>query len=202
VQVDAPGVSVYSTYINGQYGRLSGTSMATPHVAGLAALALSANPSLTAAELRALIVEGANRTIGGSDSEGGINAALTVALAAAGQTSSSSSAAAVQAASAAQSVPATRRFVSSSVDGPSPWADTHSQAESQTSPDTTLMAQAADTRAAEDDSLRAARDRALLAMSTADGGYLDDVLEDLGLDTLVEAHLETSSDALCELLTA
>ncbi len=64
--------------------------MATPHVAALAALTLSANHSLTATQLRSLIVEGADHSISGSDSNGGINAALTVALAAAGQTTSSS----------------------------------------------------------------------------------------------------------------
>jgi subtilisin family serine protease len=91
VQVDAPGVNVYSTYIDGRYTTLSGTSMATPHVAGLAALALSANNSLTANQLRTLIVEGTNRSISGSDSNGGINAAITVALAASGQIPSSAS---------------------------------------------------------------------------------------------------------------
>jgi subtilisin family serine protease len=53
--------------------------MATPHVAGLAALALSANPSLAAEALRALIVDGADRQITGADSYGGINSAATVA---------------------------------------------------------------------------------------------------------------------------
>jgi subtilisin family serine protease len=95
VQVDAPGVNVYSTYMNYQYATFSGTSMATPSVAGLAALALSANRALTASQLRSVIVNGANRTISGSDSRGGINAALTVALARAGQTSSSLSASTV-----------------------------------------------------------------------------------------------------------
>jgi hypothetical protein len=59
----------------------------------LAALALSANRGLTAPQLRSIIVDGANRVISGSDSRGGVNAAVTVALAAAGQTTTAQSAA-------------------------------------------------------------------------------------------------------------
>ena len=98
VQVDAPGVSIYSTLPGNLYGYLSGTSMATPHVAGVAALALSANPGLTPESLRSLIVEGADRAITGSDSAGGVNAAVAVASAggyganSSGQVSSLSSA--------------------------------------------------------------------------------------------------------------
>lgn len=91
VQVDAPGVNIYSALPNRSYARFNGTSMATPHVAGLAALALSANPNLSASELRTLIVDGADRQIDGSDSIGGINAANTVAWAVGYQTSAGTS---------------------------------------------------------------------------------------------------------------
>lgn len=60
--VVAPGVNVYSTTPGNTYGSLSGTSMATPHVAGVAALILSANPNLTAAEVEKLLTETANPT--------------------------------------------------------------------------------------------------------------------------------------------
>lgn len=47
VDVVAPGDQIPSTYLNGQYAALSGTSMATPHVTALAGLIRSINPSLT-----------------------------------------------------------------------------------------------------------------------------------------------------------
>lgn len=80
-QVDAPGVSITSTVLGGGTGRMSGTSMATPHVAGLAALALSAVPGLTAAQLRSVILSGATFSIANSDSAGGINAVATLTAA-------------------------------------------------------------------------------------------------------------------------
>ena len=46
IDIVAPGSSVYSTYLNGSYSSLSGTSMSSPIVAGAAALIYSSNPEL------------------------------------------------------------------------------------------------------------------------------------------------------------
>ncbi|MEQ8443788.1 MAG: tandem-95 repeat protein [Alphaproteobacteria bacterium] len=51
VDIGAPGSSILSTYRGGGYATLSGTSMATPHVAGAIALMLSKNPNLTYSEV-------------------------------------------------------------------------------------------------------------------------------------------------------
>ncbi len=66
VDVIAPGVSVYSTSRTGGYATMSGTSMASPHVAGAAALQMAASPSATPADVRsALIASGSNATWNG-----------------------------------------------------------------------------------------------------------------------------------------
>ncbi|MEI7529706.1 MAG: S8 family peptidase [Elusimicrobiota bacterium] len=55
IAVIAPGVNIYSTGKGGGYKTMSGTSMACPHVAGLAALAISAGASTPAAAREALV---------------------------------------------------------------------------------------------------------------------------------------------------
>jgi thermitase len=52
VEVAAPGVNIESTYAGGLYMQLSGTSMATPHTAGVAAVIARLNPTANAATLR------------------------------------------------------------------------------------------------------------------------------------------------------
>lgn len=67
VDVTAPGVSIYSTWPDGGYEALDGTSMATPHVAGVAAVYMALNPDKSASQVRTALVnngegglEGAN----------------------------------------------------------------------------------------------------------------------------------------------
>jgi subtilisin family serine protease len=58
--VVAPGVDVYSTTPYDTYDILTGTSMATPHVAGVAALVLNANPTLTPGQVEYILTTTAN----------------------------------------------------------------------------------------------------------------------------------------------
>ncbi|WP_066399161.1 S8 family peptidase [Neobacillus mesonae] len=52
VEISAPGSNILSTWYDGNYNTISGTSMATPHVAGLAAKIWSSYPSWTNTQLR------------------------------------------------------------------------------------------------------------------------------------------------------
>jgi subtilisin family serine protease len=56
VHIAAPGTSIISTFPGNTYSSISGTSMATPHVSGVAALVLAANPNLTVQQLRSIVL--------------------------------------------------------------------------------------------------------------------------------------------------
>src|SRR4030095_13775947 len=56
VDLAAPGVGILSTIPNSSYGPLTGTSMATPHVSGAAALLCAYNPYLTVSQLKAALL--------------------------------------------------------------------------------------------------------------------------------------------------
>lgn len=55
-ELSAPGVEVYSVNTGGGYTTMSGTSMATPHVAGAMALLVQANPTASVETLRELLL--------------------------------------------------------------------------------------------------------------------------------------------------
>lgn len=61
VDVAAPGDYILSTVLNNGYQSESGASMATPHVAGLAALLKSFNPSLSWLEIKNLILKNGDK---------------------------------------------------------------------------------------------------------------------------------------------
>ena len=57
VHIAAPGREILSTWLGNTYREASGTSMAAPHVAGVAALILSNEPNLSVAKLRERLLE-------------------------------------------------------------------------------------------------------------------------------------------------
>lgn len=74
VDIAAPGVSIYSTIPGNKYAIYSGTSMATPFVAGVAALAWAVDPTATVAEVRSAIINGADHvaSLSGKVASGGV----------------------------------------------------------------------------------------------------------------------------------
>jgi subtilisin family serine protease len=75
VDVFAPGVDIFSTYTGDSYKKESGTSMASPVTAGVAAAVWSFYPNLTALQLKEILLKSAvpykktNVTLPGSESE-------------------------------------------------------------------------------------------------------------------------------------
>ncbi len=61
VDLAAPGVDILSTVPNGEFDSFSGTSMATPHVAGVAGLIASHYPEATNEEIKARILNGVDK---------------------------------------------------------------------------------------------------------------------------------------------
>jgi thermitase len=81
VHLAAPGREILSTWLGGGYEEHSGTSMATPFVAGVAGLVLSVEPNLSVKELRERLFDSVDKldSLGGKVSTGGrLNAARAV----------------------------------------------------------------------------------------------------------------------------
>jgi subtilisin len=73
VEVSAPGRAIESTWNDGSYNTISGTSMATPHVSGLAAKIWAENPAMSHTQLRAELQNRAksNDILGGTGAASG-----------------------------------------------------------------------------------------------------------------------------------
>ncbi|MGW8257140.1 MAG: S8 family serine peptidase, partial [Thermoguttaceae bacterium] len=83
VDLAAPGVSIYSTVPNNRFAMYSGTSMATPYVTGVAALAWAYKPDATVSEVRSAILQGVDKiaSLSGKVASGGrLNAYNTLKL--------------------------------------------------------------------------------------------------------------------------
>jgi subtilisin len=76
VDIIAPGVCILSTWNDGGYNTLSGTSMASPHVAGAAALYISKNPNATPAQVKAALQAAGNYNWNNADDPDGIKEPL------------------------------------------------------------------------------------------------------------------------------
>jgi subtilisin len=76
VDLIAPGVCINSTWKGGGYNTISGTSMASPHVAGAAALYKSNNPGASPAQVKNALQNAGNTNWNNSDDPDGIKEKL------------------------------------------------------------------------------------------------------------------------------
>lgn len=82
VDIAGPGVDVRSTFPSDRYGSISGTSMATPHISGVAALLFSFKPGASATEIQQAMIDSA-RDLGLSGRDDSYGYGLVQALEAA-----------------------------------------------------------------------------------------------------------------------
>ncbi|MBO9540630.1 S8 family serine peptidase [bacterium] len=83
VDIAAPGLDILSS-TGGSYKKMSGTSMASPHVAGAAALLLAKYPSLTPQQVRDALTKSGDNTSGFSNGIKRLNVARALTLAGGG----------------------------------------------------------------------------------------------------------------------
>ena len=76
VDLIAPGVCINSTWLSGGYNTISGTSMASPHVAGAAALYKAANPGASPAQVKSALEGAGNLNWVATDDPDGIKEPL------------------------------------------------------------------------------------------------------------------------------
>lgn len=76
VDIIAPGVCILSTWIGSGYNTISGTSMASPHVAGAAALYKASNPAASPAQVKTALQNAGNLNWSNADDADGIKERL------------------------------------------------------------------------------------------------------------------------------
>ncbi|HYF98706.1 MAG TPA: S8 family peptidase [Candidatus Saccharimonadales bacterium] len=70
VDIAAPGAKIYSTYKGNAYATMSGTSMASPHVAGMAALYLHGNPDASPSTVKSALLDDGSKANISCDANG------------------------------------------------------------------------------------------------------------------------------------
>jgi thermitase len=78
VDIAAPGQGILTTIPGGLHASVSGTSVAAPHVAGVASLLAARNPGLSAATVASMVASSADPVLGGQIGGGRLNACLAM----------------------------------------------------------------------------------------------------------------------------